>query len=555
MTDVPFMVLGIVMIYLYNKAFDGGGEKYWWLATILAAVTVLLRQFALLWPLAFGVAWVLRHRNWRAVLSAGVGILLCWITLKAFSQYLELNNLLSPTFGSLSDLLRSLTLNFFQYRLKEDGGMILFNCAVFILPALVIVFRMRRKRHLVLLFLSSLIVFYAGQKGWNNLLVGNVFFNTGLGPLTLPSDNEKWFHEALIPDGIIKVFGLFGATILIQYLAIKALDNFHLWRQWPTKKWWKIGLFFLSLGICFFILFDNYQFDRYFLPIAVILLLLFNPDPEPRRIKKIVAIALLGIMAIFSITATHDYMQWNETRWKVLRQLMETEGIPPENIDGGFEFNAWYKTGPRNPFIKGNKSWWFVREDEYAVSFGPYGCYQIEENYIYHSLLKPWGDTLYLLHRPTLIQTDTILCDLEQMSTDSAFFLSKDRSHFFEINTPPVTGTTHSGQNALRLTPEQPYALSTYISPVQPCEQLTFTLWNYGKPKVNIIATTPDQQSFSSTSTAFTDRNEQAWERIRFEVTLPPDYPSDSLKVFLWNRTGKEVLVDDFEVVWKHLPN
>jgi hypothetical protein len=64
---------------------------------------------------------------------------------------------------------------------------------------------------------------------------------------------------------------------------------------------------------------------------------------------------------------------------------MNNSHVPPNRIDGGMEFNAWflYKFG-RDP--KPGKSWWWVAEDDYSIAFGPIPGYQTEKSY----RLKRW---------------------------------------------------------------------------------------------------------------------------------------------------------------------
>ncbi len=551
MTDVSFLALSVANLYLYYRAFEKGSGKYWWAATFLAMIAILLRQFALMWPLAFALPWVLRRFGWRSVVQAASGVLLCWGTLKGYVYYMELHGLLSPTFGNVTALIKGLTFNFLKYRLRLTGGLILYNTAIFILPVLVLALVVRRKLDLLFLLISAIPVVIFGKISWDWLPSGNVFYNAGLGPLLLPNANDHWEPDLMTPQWVFTLPGLVGAWLFSQICLVRLTNVYRKGQTWSATKWWKTGLTIAAIGFWFFLLIDDFQFDRYFLPLLLVLLLLLRPSEKVGRIRKLLAIFLLSVMGLFTIAGTNDYLQWNQVRWNALHELMDEQGIAPENIDGGFEFNGWHQTGPRNPYIKGAKSWWFVGEDEYAVSFAPFACHEVIKPHPYRSLLKPFGDTLYTLKRPALPDRDTIFCDMETLSSDTTHLLAADSLQSFELPFSRDTVRVHSGQYALRLSPEYPFAMTTYLTPVHPCEQFTFTLWNYGKPKVTIVATSPDEKSYRCTNTRFVDQRHDGWERNRFEVTLPPDYPSDSLKVYLWNNDSREIVVDDFGVIWR----
>jgi hypothetical protein len=98
------------------------------------------------------------------------------------------------------------------------------------------------------------------------------------------------------------------------------------------------------------------------------------------------------------VAATHDYLSWNRARWLALRHLTEENGVPPREIDGGFEFNGLYAYDPeyrRRP----PKSFWWVQDDKYVLSFGPLPGYEVAERYPYESWLPLRTGTIFVLRR------------------------------------------------------------------------------------------------------------------------------------------------------------
>jgi hypothetical protein len=79
---------------------------------------------------------------------------------------------------------------------------------------------------------------------------------------------------------------------------------------------------------------------------------------------------MLALFAAFAVPATHDYLAWNRARWAVLDDLIVTKKVDERLIDGGFEFNAlrFYDAAY---VAKPDRSWWWVQDDSYVLSFGP----------------------------------------------------------------------------------------------------------------------------------------------------------------------------------------
>jgi hypothetical protein len=84
----------------------------------------------------------------------------------------------------------------------------------------------------------------------------------------------------------------------------------------------------------------------------------------------------------FAIAGTHDYFAWNRARWLALDDLTQLSGVPPERIDGGYEFNGLYRYDP-------SIAWWWAEDEEYVVSFGPMPGYCRTASYAFRRWL--WG--------------------------------------------------------------------------------------------------------------------------------------------------------------------
>ena len=113
------------------------------------------------------------------------------------------------------------------------------------------------------------------------------------------------------------------------------------------------------------------------------------------KITTVLAVSALLLLAAFSITATHDYLSWNRARWQALDYLTEEKNIPPNRIDGGFEFNGWHKPGPKDngPW----KSWWWVDRDDFVIAFGDLPNFTKENGFPFVRWLPPGMDSVFVL--------------------------------------------------------------------------------------------------------------------------------------------------------------
>jgi hypothetical protein len=119
--------------------------------------------------------------------------------------------------------------------------------------------------------------------------------------------------------------------------------------------------------------------DRYMLWFVPLLMVCVAASAPPRqaggyRWLTILASVLVLGYGLFSVAGTHDYFAWNRSRWQALNYVMEELRVSPTEVDGGYEFNGWYgydKDYLEQPGV----SWWWVRGDEYVVTFGPLDGY------------------------------------------------------------------------------------------------------------------------------------------------------------------------------------
>ena len=182
------------------------------------------------------------------------------------------------------------------------------------------------------------------------------------------------------------------------------------WRlSWPrfadTKRTFvAFAAVFLFLGS---LLHLGFYFDRYLLPvIPFAAAVLAAGQPELRVGAAAWALALA--LAWYAVAGTHDYMAWNRARFAMLSEL-ESAGTDPRSIDGGVEYNGWRlahdlgtwptteeaRTG--QPATK--RSWWWVVDDRYVVTFRSLEGYALKAQRQYRTWLVPGQGRVLLLER------------------------------------------------------------------------------------------------------------------------------------------------------------
>lgn len=244
---------------------------------------------------------------------------------------------------------------------------------------------------------------------------GNILIESGIGPLTL-RDTFILFEN--IPSSIplkifwllITVVGVIGVVLLLQYL-LHYLPQVWVNSQKDNRKE-KISLivFILSLIVIYFFPIGGLKgfFDRYFLlliPLMMMLISFCSTNNTHQKVnKKVISLVLIMMVLYggFTIGATHDYLSWNRVRWQALENLMKEAQISPDKIDGGFEFNGWHLYNPKYQKSP-QKSWWWVVQDDYIISFGSLPGFEEIKRYSFNKWLPFGVKNIFVLRKNTAL--------------------------------------------------------------------------------------------------------------------------------------------------------
>jgi len=147
-------------------------------------------------------------------------------------------------------------------------------------------------------------------------------------------------------------------------------------------------------------LLDNI-FDRYFLPLVIplcgFLYLSLQPTRPMRSRRLAVSVVCFAVCSVLAILATHDYFAFAHARWAATTQL-ERNGVPPDVIDGGYEYSG-VNLYDSNYKAHWPASWWWIKDDLYIIALGPLPGYQIIQEFDFPHWLWPSTSKVVILRR------------------------------------------------------------------------------------------------------------------------------------------------------------
>lgn len=421
MSDVPFLALVLVATWLFVRGITRDGAGWMIAGFALAMLDILLRQFALAAVVGFGIAYVFRRGiTWKTLavailpVTAGLALHLSYARWLIATGRMPFSNR-----DPLSDLIPASAASFL-HRSGENVMAALPGIGLlalpFLLASLAPVWRglSPRRRWAAGGSLAGFAVLLLAA---NHLLHtdlpqrGNVLYPPGLGPLMLrdtlllnlnlpasPIWMEAFWALAL---GLGALAGVAAAAVVCWQARVVIAA---LWHPENRRRVWlsaliialagAYGLALLLVGL------RNVLLDRYFLPFGPLVCLLVVAavdNPRASAAGDRAALAVLVVLGLFSVGATHDYLAWNRARWTATAALTAA-GIDAKRIDGGYEFNGWFTYDPAYVFTEA-KSWWWVVDDEYVIASGPVPGYRVEQEYAFSRWLLADRGRVMTLHR------------------------------------------------------------------------------------------------------------------------------------------------------------
>jgi hypothetical protein len=419
MTDVYGMALAMPLAALCLRQLGGDRPMSWPTVaaiSLLSALGVLQRQVVLVLPVAFAFAWMLRRpldarpsrRWWRDWAYASAPLGACILALALYKLYLatgpgvpagqqQIEGRLLPMLGSLleGDPFYWLWSGKLVSWLAGFIGLAVAAYAIILLGRGGGSFLQRSGVLTVALVLIGCMLYGLWVPPYRS---GQVIAATGIGPYTLFDVLGRFQREVptQAPVGFWRACGIAAAVGAGAFVVAAVSAG---WQSWRERGGNAHRIFLLVAVLAYLVPFAITDFiDRYLLFTLPFMLLLLHDvfgTPQQRVLRSIVVTGavLMGAFGLLSTAASHDYFAWNRARWDAIAEATR-RGATPENLDGGFEYNAFYRAGKAAQITAPDKSWWWVKDDRYCVTFTPRPGY---------SVLRAWEVRAWLPTTPRRI--------------------------------------------------------------------------------------------------------------------------------------------------------
>ncbi len=419
MTENFFLASCLFSAYFYIKYLKKESFTSLIIAVGFSIIATLSRQIALFLPLSFGIAlFITSGTKRKTIFSAIIPFFLCILSYAVFYIFLKATNSLPEAFSYHTKIILRTAESPLKaiYILLKNIFYTIYDIGFFLIPILPLIVlnlkKLMRSKFWVIIFLSiillipQIIMIFQNINRlplfWNNIHAG------GIGAITvLRLENYDRITFSYLPTMfwlIISILSSISGTIFISAAIVKLYEKFTSLKLNRYKVHNSILVFIGLAAIIYWTIFSlSYFFDRYFLIllpfILIIIIQIFDLNHKNTgKIPILLSCLFLCMFACFTVLGTIDFISWNKVRWTALNELMYKEHISPDKIDGGYEFNGWYCYSDRHENRLSDEKWW-VRDNEYIVTFGQKTGYSIYREYSFKRLLPSTTDKLLILKR------------------------------------------------------------------------------------------------------------------------------------------------------------
>ena len=420
MSDVPFIAFSLLSFYFLVRGMRRNSGVEMVAGLLLACVALLIRQTGLAIFMGFSVAYLAKYGlRLQKVLVAAVSLASGFAVQIFWHHFLTSRHILPALYGMQSSLVLSPRSYVSWHAIKPfTGGLVILSVylGLFLFP-LILWIGPRRLRalcgpRLVRLMTLAFAVVGAYLLRHTRLpLWPNILYDLGLGPAILPGALIRGLPSTPTAGkvfwAVVTFVGFLGSVVLVG-ATVLAIDKTRKAFQIPAGER-ELLVILLASGLIYLaplsiLTFTGRMFDRYVLflvPLGIVILFLLASDVGPAKAGSLIislAVASLILYGTFSIAGTHDYLSSNRARWQALSNLETEQRVGPDDIDGGFEFNAWFLYDPNYRASPG-KSWYFVARDDFMVALAPVPGFTEMKRYHFQRWLPPGQGSILILRR------------------------------------------------------------------------------------------------------------------------------------------------------------
>ncbi len=404
MTDVFFVTFVLLSFHAAYNYLHSGKRAPYVLFITFCTISTLDRQYGLLTAFIFIPALLLlKPLSVKSVFYAGLPMAVSLFFHFSYRLFLKINHIPSNRYGvsMIADFIRNFKLALSLSKTVDIfllAGILLIPCAlIFVLNKVHV-----NRRLLIILGLCLCLFSILTYNSGSSFPVGNTLNLSGIGPkLTKDLSWNENVKFTINPASLLllKILGVLSISFIVSGI-LNSFSFKNVTRSPGQLFSFSLILYFL-VYFAFSIIKESY-FDRYALPLILVLLLLLAPEIRNIGSSKFhLATCVLIITYTLSVLASKDFFSWQHSRWEAIN-YMKSKGVDAHRLDGGYEFNGWYQAGSFGIIKKEAPSWWWVDKDDFMIANGPLDGYSKIRSFPYQRYIPFTPDTLFILEKHAL---------------------------------------------------------------------------------------------------------------------------------------------------------
>jgi 4-amino-4-deoxy-L-arabinose transferase-like glycosyltransferase len=367
MTDVTFVTFTLAACLCYVRGLKADSAGWLLAGSLFAALSFLTRQLGLLFvPAALAYLWWARRLHLRDAL------LMTAAPVVAAAAYFAWERQFPPSLMAAGQdaIIRYALGQPLEYLLTrlQTLSVVFSMLGLFLAP---VVLRPRRPFLAagVFLVLGALLVSTRVARGTMFPQNGSIIDNSGFnrGAIRAEPIWSEWVWSGLALVGAA-IFALFAARLWEEFRA-------RLSTRTRLERAGDPSILLALLGVSYFLfstVVSPALFERYMLPILPLLVLFVLPRIAAMQNNGSASavptwrIILLVPFALFSLAGMADYRAYAGARWEAAEGLLR-EGIPPSQIDAGFEWIGWHLYDEGAKLVRAGDKFPLTHHPPYAV--------------------------------------------------------------------------------------------------------------------------------------------------------------------------------------------
>ncbi len=560
MTEIYYLFFGCMALLFYSNYFKNEKLFHLIIALLFSIITIWVRQTGLIIPLGFAIAYLLKKKlNWRSLIVVVLPPLIGILSLFIYKEWrLSTGTLMGSfsEFGALIDGLKNVNLDYFIQRI----GVLMHYAGFALIPiSVLLITRFRSKIRLLSWFTCLLVIvplLYTMYMCWGIFPHGNVLNNFEIGPKLL-KDQVIGENIALgLPVlfwNVFKVLNMLSVVIFFRGIFSVKIVHSKSGRQLlglidaVKKQPFLFMMFFIVAGQFIYLVINPIFFDRYVIPMAFSFLMITGILIGNLSNRKIIfGLSIASIFLVTSALLVKDFMSWQRARWTALTYLTEDLQIAKTQIDGGFEFNAWFQVANMAPPSKNKSdpSWWWVDQDNYLIASGDFFGYHKFKAFGCDPWISSNADSVYILEKRGMIPIKfPLLTDFETYSQASKTILDSNNDAFWELDGRHTNELAKSGEYSVKLVKEDAYYY--LLGSLVEREVIEVSVWCNGRTG-RLMVDGYGNDSFRNIEVK--SKNNDCWSLLKTSFRVSKELSGKQVAIYLSNTSTRVAYFDDIRI-------